>query len=169
MRLLAYLRRRVGSLPSESGQILVLFALFLIILMPLASVVLDVGNWHVLRRHMQTQVDAAALAGGPAFTGCFQNPTLVQTAVEQHALHYAGDQTRDTSTHNELMEVDPPDVHAVLNSTDYWREGDVTDGSTTPRGSGDWTLGSPCDDEVSRCQGDGSRRATSVGLPTVLP
>jgi hypothetical protein len=135
--------RRLREEP-ERGQIIVLFALFLMVLLPIGSVVLDVGNWHVLRRHLQTQVDAAALAGGPAFTGCFQNPSGTTAGIQQHSLHYAGDPTRDGGTHNLLME-DSNDVHVVLNSTDYWRPGDTTDGATTPRGSGDWSLGAPCD------------------------
>ena len=40
----------------------------------IGSIVVSVGNWYVLKRHLQTQVDAAALAGGPAFTGCGQDP-----------------------------------------------------------------------------------------------
>ena len=139
------MRGRLQRLRSESerGQILVLFALFLVVLMPIGSIVLDVGNWHVLRRHMQTQVDAAALAAGPAFTGCFQNPGATTAAVKQHAIHYAGDPTRDAATHNLLMQ-DASDVHVVLNSRGYWAPGDPTDGSVSSGGSGDWTLGAPC-------------------------
>ena len=122
---------------SERGQIIVMFALFLIVLMPLGSIVLDVGHWWVLRRHLQTQVDAAALAGGPAFTGCFQNPDFTTTAVAQHALRYAGDPTRDPSTHN-LLKQDANDVHVVLNSRGYWSEDEPTDGSAH-----DWTDPSP--------------------------
>ena len=135
------MRRRFDALRKDSqrGSIIVLFALFLLVLIPIGSVVLDVGNWWVLKRHMQTQVDAAALAGGPAFTGCFQNPAATTAAVQYHALNYAGDPTRAPSTHNQLME-DANDVHVVLNSSTYWAPGDPADGSTH-----DWTLGSPCE------------------------
>jgi hypothetical protein len=122
----------------ERGQVLVLVALLIPLLMVIGSIVIDVGNWYVLNRHLQTQVDAAALAGGPAFTGCFQDPTSATAAIEQKALEYAGDPTRNPSTHNPLME-DTPDVHAVLNSTAYWADGDPVDGSTH-----DWTFGTPC-------------------------
>jgi Flp pilus assembly protein TadG len=122
----------------ERGQVLVMFALLLPVLLVLGSVVLDVGNWYVLRKHLQTQVDAAALAGGPAFTGCFQNPTATRDAIKLQALGYAGDPTRAATSHNKLME-DTQDVHAVLNSNNYWADGDVTDGSTL-----DWTQGDPC-------------------------
>jgi hypothetical protein len=101
-----------------------------------------VGNWYVLKRHLQTQVDAAALAGGPAFTGCFQNPTAARDAIAQQALRYAGDlnPSRDPSAHNPLMEENTADVHAVLNSNTFWTDGDPSDGSTL-----DWTAGLPCD------------------------
>jgi Putative Flp pilus-assembly TadE/G-like len=121
----------------ERGQVLVLVALFIPVLMVVGSIVIDVGNWYVLKRHLQTQVDAAALAGGPAFTGCFQNPSLATAAIEQQALGYAGDPTRNPATHNPLME-DTADVHAVLNSSAYWADGDPPDGSMH-----DWTIGTP--------------------------
>jgi Putative Flp pilus-assembly TadE/G-like len=123
----------------ERGQILVLFALFLTVLLALGSIVLDVGNWYVLHRHLQTQVDAAALAGGPAFTGCTQDEDLAKDAIELQALKYAGDPSRDALTDNLLME-DTVDVHAVLNSSTYWSQGDQPDGSEN-----DWSLGMPCD------------------------
>jgi Putative Flp pilus-assembly TadE/G-like len=122
----------------ERGNIIVLFALFLMVLLALGSVVLDVGNWFVLKRHLQTQVDAAALAGGPKFTWCTQGETLARTAISQESLKYAGDPTRETQTDNQLMQ-DTGDVHAVLNSSTYWATGDKTDGTTL-----DWTSGAAC-------------------------
>jgi hypothetical protein len=122
---------------AERGSVVVLFALFLTVLLGIGSMVLDVGNWFVLQRHLQTQVDAAALAGGPGFTGCFQNSSAATTAVRDQALDYAGDPTREAATENPLME-DTADVHVVLNGTEYWAKGD------TPE-ENDWTLGEPCD------------------------
>ena len=87
------MRGRLHHLRSERerGQILVLFALLLTVVLALGSIVVDAGNWFVLKRHLQTQVDAAALAGGPAFTWCSQNPALAPAAISQTALKYAGD------------------------------------------------------------------------------
>ncbi len=126
----------------ERGQVLVLVALLMPLLLAIGSIVIDVGNWYVLKRHLQTQVDAAALAGGPAFTGCFQNPIAARDAIAQQALAYAGDRNplRDPSAHNPLMEEKTADVHAVLNSNTFWSDGDPSDGSTL-----DWTAGMPCD------------------------
>ena len=134
------LRGRFSQLrrEQERGQIVVLFALFLMVLLALGSVVVDVGNWFVLKRHLQTQVDAAALAGGPGFTWCTQDQGVATTAITAESLKYAGDTTRYALTDNQLME-DTADVHAVLNSNTYWDQGDLTDGSTL-----DWTSGAAC-------------------------
>ena len=121
----------------ERGQVLVLAALLMPLFLAIGSIVIDVGNWYVLKRHLQTQVDAAALAGGPAFTGCSHNPGATTAAIQQQALLYAGDPTRHPSGYNPLME-DAADVHAVLNSTTFWSQGDLP-------GATDWTDGgAPC-------------------------
>ena len=53
----------------ESGQVVVLFGLLLPMILAMGAVVMDIGNWYVHKRHLQTQVDAAALAAAPSFTG----------------------------------------------------------------------------------------------------
>jgi len=106
------------TLRQERGQVVVLFALLLPILLALGAVVMDVGNWYVLKRHLQTQVDAAALAGATKFVGCsfqFGNPPAANEAIKATALSYAGDRNRDPAASNPQLE-DAIDVHAVLNS-----------------------------------------------------
>ena len=46
------------------GQILVLFALFLIVLLGITAVTIDYGSWLKVRRDYQNATDAAVLAGG---------------------------------------------------------------------------------------------------------
>ena len=58
--------RRV-DLRDERGQVFVLFALILPLILILTSITWDAGNWWVKRRNLQTKVDAAALAGGTAW------------------------------------------------------------------------------------------------------
>ena len=84
------------TLRSERGQVVVFFALLLPVLFAIAAIVLDVGNWYIHKRHLQTQVDAAALAPAPEFTGCFDSTAWVQTdqAIEDHAIGFAGDTLR---------------------------------------------------------------------------
>ena len=65
----------------ERGQVVVMFALLIPVLFGLGAIVLDIGNWYVHKRHLQTQVDAAVLAAGPAFVGCFHGPLIANQAI----------------------------------------------------------------------------------------
>ena len=48
---------------SESGQAFVLMALSRVVIMGMAALVVDVGNWYHTKRRLQATADAAALAG----------------------------------------------------------------------------------------------------------
>src|SRR5690242_1633257 len=76
-------RRRLIRWRNEQGQVLVL-----------GTVVVDVGNWFIHRRHLQTQVDAAALAAAGSFNGCFLTQATANTNIANTALLYAGDTSR---------------------------------------------------------------------------
>ena len=124
-----------------------LFSLVLPLILLMGVITVDVGNWWVHKRHLQTQVDAAAFAAGPEFVGCFSDDqTPANAAIASRALAYAGDTLRPgvpssgapSSTTN-LQVQEPSDVRAVLNANRYWATGDPTDGSTL-----DNTLGTPC-------------------------
>ncbi len=68
-------------------------ALLLLSLVFLGSVAVDVGNWFVHKRHLQTQVDAAALAGGGLLGLCFAQPAdayLGVGGIKQEAIRYSG-------------------------------------------------------------------------------
>ncbi|MDH5281136.1 MAG: Tad domain-containing protein, partial [Thermoleophilia bacterium] len=64
------LSSRTARSARENGQVVVFFALLIPVLFAIGAVVVDVGNWYVHKRHLQTQVDAAALATATKFTGC---------------------------------------------------------------------------------------------------
>ena len=144
----------------ERGQVVVLMALFLPVFFAMGAVVLDVGNWYVHKRHLQTQVDAAALAGGTKFTGCSSlfDPAGANLAIKGTALEYAGDDLRAPDTidptfgstvRNQQVE-QPGDVRVVINSSDYWSQGDPTDGSSlddTQDLDGDGS-GDPCNERA---------------------
>jgi hypothetical protein len=110
--------------------VIVFFALFIPILLALGAVALDIGNWYVHKRHLQTQVDAAAFAGAHEFFGCNPNfgPALANKSIKAHALEYAGDTMRDPSTIDPVFSTtvrnqqvqEPNDVRIVLNSANYW-------------------------------------------------
>jgi Flp pilus assembly protein TadG len=118
------------NLRDERGVTMVLFAVLLPLILLFGVVSIDVGNWWVHKRHLQTQVDAAALAGGTQFTPCFnENPVQVANAnqaIRDEALKYAGDWLRDNSTHN-LQVQQPGDVRVVLNASSYWAKANGTD------------------------------------------
>ena len=121
----------------EGGQVVVLFALLLPVILAIGSIVLSVGNWYVHKRHLQTQVDAAALATGQDFVGCFLEPANTNTLVKTTALQYAGDTQRSATTTN-LQVQQPNDVRVALNSNSYWPDNATPDPLT---GYGlDWTM-----------------------------
>ena len=54
------------NLRSESGQVMVLTALFMVVMVGMTAFVVDVGSWFRAQRATQSTVDAAALAGAQA-------------------------------------------------------------------------------------------------------
>ena len=58
----------------EEGGILVFVAMLTPILLLFLALSVDIGNWWVHKRHLQLQVDAAALAGGALLGDCFSRP-----------------------------------------------------------------------------------------------
>lgn len=78
---------RIGA---ADGGIVVLTALLMMFLILVGSVAVDVGNWYVHKRHLQTQVDAAALAGGGLFALCFAQPANAYSEMTNEAIRYSG-------------------------------------------------------------------------------
>ena len=66
------LERRGGESArcGERGQVFVLTAIIIPLVLLLGTIAVDVGNWWVHRKHLQTLVDAGALAAAPKFVGC---------------------------------------------------------------------------------------------------
>jgi len=121
---------RLTAVRRESGQVVVFFALLIPVFFALTAVVMDVGNWYVHKRHLQSQVDAAALAGGTKFVGCNSlfDPAAANRAIKGAALEYAGDSLRPPSSLDPLFTPtvrnpqvqEPADVRIALNSATYW-------------------------------------------------
>jgi Flp pilus assembly protein TadG len=63
----------------EEGQVTVLAAVFMIMLVGMAGFVLDVGSWFRQQRVTQSTVDAAALAGAPALPGSVTDANAAAT------------------------------------------------------------------------------------------
>lgn len=137
----------------ERGQVVVLFALLIPIFFAMGAIVLDIGNWYVHKRHLQTQVDAAVLAAGSQFTGCPRDPIGANVNIRTVALGYAGDTSRPgranpaapiTSMNQQVQE--PDDVRVVLNSDEYWHPTDGYFPGSNGYGRDDTiaTPGDPC-------------------------
>ena len=82
-------RELADLVAGEDGGIVVLAALLLPFLVLLIALTVDVGNWWVHKRHLQLQVDAAALAGGGVFGECFSNPSGANAAIQNEATKYS--------------------------------------------------------------------------------
>ena len=73
---------------NERGSVLVIVAVTLTALLGMGMIVVDVANWWVHKRHLQGQVDAAALAGAQLLRGpC---TTAVTNLVANEVQRYAG-------------------------------------------------------------------------------
>jgi hypothetical protein len=114
--------RRV--LRDERGQVVVLFALALPMLLALGAIVLAVGNWYTHAKHLQTKVDAAAFAGGASWG--FPCGADIDANIEAQARmfvgsHTAADGTVVTSPHNpQLSGVDGNRIYTSLNQAQWW-------------------------------------------------
>jgi Flp pilus assembly protein TadG len=80
----------LGRARDDHGGALVIFAVFLPVLILIATFVVDVGNWFEHTRHLQMQVDAGALAGGGLFTSCFTDSAAGNAAIQNEVRKYAG-------------------------------------------------------------------------------
>ena len=74
-------------LRSERGQVTVLTAIFLVVMLGLCGFVLDVGSWFRQQRVSQATVDAAALAGAQALP---TDPGTAKTLAAQYASDNGG-------------------------------------------------------------------------------
>jgi hypothetical protein len=73
---------------NESGQAVVLMTLSLVVIMGMAALVLDVGNWFHTKRRLQGTADAAALAGAQRLP---DDPSGAQTMAMSYANQNGGD------------------------------------------------------------------------------
>jgi len=75
-------------LRDDRGGVLVFVALLLPFIIGLLALAIDVGHWYEHRRHLQLQVDAAALAGGGLFSECLANTATAEGDMETKAAEY---------------------------------------------------------------------------------
>ena len=106
---------RLDALRRERGQVAVLFALMLPMLLALAAFVIGIGNWYVHGKHLQTKADAGALAGGGAWA--FPCRHRDRPSIEDTARLYA------RSNNPQVGGVPNSSIHTVING-DKWYDND---------------------------------------------
>jgi hypothetical protein len=123
----------------ERGQVVVLFALLLPVLMLLGSIVISLGSWYTHGRHLQTKVDAAAFAGGAVWgfpCGPDVDATIEREARTYLGEHTAADGTIVSSPYNQMLSgVGSDQIFATLNQADWWRSGFSATDFSNPAGS----------------------------------
>ena len=82
--------RGLAELAREDGGIVVFVALLIPFVVMFLALSVDIGNWWVHKRHLQTQVDAAALAGGAMLGQCFSDSVAANTAIQNEATRFGG-------------------------------------------------------------------------------
>jgi hypothetical protein len=132
------------DLRDERGMMIVLFAVILPLLMILTALVWDTGNWWTHRKHLQTQADAGAFAGGSAWSfPCASDADLriVAEARKFVGPHLGGpgnqDFTGGTKFNPQIGDTPGTSIHVVLNGADWWDDDAGLDPSdaTSPAGS----------------------------------
>jgi Flp pilus assembly protein TadG len=74
-------------LREETGQVLVMSALFMVVILGMTAFVVDVGSWFRAQRSTQSTVDAAVLAGAAALPG---NPTSASSLAISYGAKNGG-------------------------------------------------------------------------------
>ena len=83
--------RNIADLAArEDGGILVFVAMLTPVVLLFLAFAVDIGNWWVHKRHLQLQVDAAALAGGALLGECFTDPAAANVAIANEATRFGG-------------------------------------------------------------------------------
>ncbi len=116
----------------ERGGVLVMVTLWLPILLLFVILVLDVGNWFMHRRHLQTQADAAALAAA----GDFRIPCTDQPILDR-AADYSGHPVNYTSTgtaYNPQVQNRQSSVRVMFNSATYYNQSSPVDSTVRTGG-----------------------------------
>jgi Putative Flp pilus-assembly TadE/G-like len=91
------------------GAVIVMTAMFLPVALLFSGFVIDVANWYEHKRHLQTQADAAALAGAGSFLACPNNEPILDKTEE-----YGG------ATWNPQVGDTQGSVHMEVNSETYY-------------------------------------------------
>lgn len=104
------------AVADNRGAVIVLTAVVLPVVILFGGFVIDVANWFEHKRHLQTQADAAALAGAGSFLACPNNEPILDKTEE-----YGG------ATWNAQVGDTQGSVHMEVNSETYYNQPGYTD------------------------------------------
>lgn len=131
--------RGYAKVRDERGVMMVFVAIVLPLILFMAAMVWDVGNWWTHGRHLQTKADAAAFAGGGVWgfpCGTDSDARIVSEARKYVGPHEGpGSQdfyTAVTSYNSQVGGTPGRKIHVVLNGNDWWDDDagrDPTDGT----------------------------------------
>lgn len=122
-----------APLAGEHGGVLVMVAVFLPVMILFVGFAVDIGNFFVHQRHLQTQADAAALAGAAEYR--FPCDDVTDAAVEAVAREYSGE--LDSGYNQQIGGTPTDEVHMLLNSANWFEDSGPTDTTVVE--------GAPCD------------------------
>jgi hypothetical protein len=123
----------------ERGVVTVLVALLLPLLMVVGSLVITVGSWYTHARQLQTKVDAAALAGGGAWS--FPCAPDTDTTIRDTARRFFGEHTAaggaaiSGSYNQQVGGVEGDQLYVTLNQAGWWEDTFPGADFTSPLGS----------------------------------
>jgi hypothetical protein len=125
----------------QRGQVVVFFALLLPVLLAMSAVVVGLGNWFVHTKHLQTKVDASALAAGSAWS--FPCTAGSDAPILTAARDYVGPHTdaigtvRTSSYNRQVGGVPGTNVQVRLNADNWYDDDEGVNPAdfTTPAGS----------------------------------
>lgn len=111
--------RRPAVITEDDGVATVMVALSIPFILLFCVLAIDVSNWFVHKRHLQTQADAAALAGA----GAYRFPSCDDNLITNMALRYSG-KGDAVATYNPPDDVKTPQtrLHAVINGPQYFAQ-----------------------------------------------
>ena len=115
-------------LRDQRGASMVLFAFFLPTILVLGAALVNIGNWWVHGKHLQTKVDASALAGGGVWAfPCGAPGSAIDANIEQVARDYVGPHIQadgsaylTTSLNPQVGGTPGSKIHVVLNGSAWY-------------------------------------------------
>ena len=103
---------RLRHSASERGQVVVIFALLVPVLLAMGGAVIGIGNWYVHGKHLQTKADAGAFGGGVSWQ--FPCAADIDANIDTQARLYAG------PNNPQVGKVPNANIHTVLNGSDWY-------------------------------------------------